>query len=176
MGAGWISRRLGRVAKRAPGGANNYKLKVKQIFTDHVALLWVGGTDLQEVRTSCTQRDFIWNKTGGTVEMATLQAAGQGGSNYFAIRNKWSFGYPSIPPCSKQPGIDWSLIVKFLIIIDKWHFQGYSHWARRYSGALGPLGRGHCMALRSEQNPPCFYIILFLSYISLQGGWKMGRI
>ena len=47
------------MAKRAPGGANNYKLKVKQIFTDHVALLWVGGTDLQEVRTSFTQRDFI---------------------------------------------------------------------------------------------------------------------
>ena len=59
MGAGWISSRLGRVAKRSPGGANNYKLKVKQIFTDHVALLWVGGTDLQEVRTSFTQRDFI---------------------------------------------------------------------------------------------------------------------
>ena len=69
MGAGWISRRLGRVAKRAPGGANNYKLKVKQIFTDHVALLWVGGTDLQEVRTSFTQRFYLkhnrWDSGNG---------------------------------------------------------------------------------------------------------------
>ena len=59
MGAGWISSRPGRVAIRALGGAYNYELKVNKIFLDHVALLWVGGTDLQEVRTSFTQRDFI---------------------------------------------------------------------------------------------------------------------
>ena len=42
--------------------------------------------------------------------------------------------------------------------------QGYSHWARRYSGALGPLGRGHCMALRSEQNSSCSYITFHIFF------------
>ena len=51
-------------------------------------------------------------------------------------------------------GVVWFLEIKIFMPSSKRYSrkncQGYNHWARRYSGALGPLGRGHCMALRSD--------------------------
>ena len=29
-------------------------------------------------------------------------------------------------------------------------FQDFTYWARPWSGPLGPVGRGHCLALRGD--------------------------
>ena len=75
----------------------------------------------------------------------------------FAKMKFWASQYPTVLEI---------LVLKFMIIICKWHFQGYSHWARRYSGALGPLGRGHCMALRSAKFSVLLYHIPHIFLLS----------